>query len=825
MTKESNKYTPRLKYYHIILISIILSPLLILNSNSVNKKREQEKSLEKEIKNIFLRKLDFASDTNDTCKKGTKELQEYYESGDEEKIGLDKINLESGDTPDHITALINLISNEGDSGQNITDYIMHIIPVLIFLVIAILSLPGWLVCCICSCANCCCCCCCKKTFCKLPFYIITAVVYALVFAICIYGLSQSNSIFVGLADTECSLLKFIGEALDGETKESKPKWIGISGIKNIFVDTKSQIEGLNENTRNDLRINKENVSDKKDAFEQELENRSNNINTNPDYEKPISGFSESSKNGNYKLDIVHNFGTFNKNTKFATENSFMFAWYTEYQETARETEGFMNTIYENYQKLSTNTEATGALDEGIKSIGELQSSFDEVKDLVSGIIIDYSDTIDEYGKLIFKIVFSVLMAIDLGIAAFISLLFFCKFPVCQNGCLKCLLKSLIHILWNILALLTFLTLLIGSLFTLLGTVGKDLISVVEYLVSDDNLNKPEPALLGEAADYLKICVNGDGNITGALGLNLDSLDNINVLNNVSQRIDNAIREADNLLQGKFAYNNYFTQYKNIINYKVDNFTLIKTDERNIFKWSEYLTKINQLQTKIEWKTSCTNPYDCDLLSGTSNNVCVEPKSCSRIEETVYNSETGDLRNTYDVLIAFIELIIEIKDQTDNNGLYKALQSLEIAYTGFLRAETSALTIYRDSISSLTGIFNGILGEDGDIYSLLNCKFIGKNVKVILKYLDKSLGTNFYNLGICLLVAGLAMCFSISFTILLNIIINTKDESQFDNNINEKYNTEKVNMADEFNGVDNVNIDNPNNGGNLEGEIKIINYNS
>ena len=70
-----------------------------------------------------------------------------------------------------------------------------------------------------------------------------------------------------------------------------------------------------------------------------------------------------------------------------------------------------------------------------------------------------------------------------------------------------------------------------------------------------------------------------------------------------------------------------------------------------------------------------------------------------------------------------------------------------------------------------------------------------------------------------------MCFSISFTILLNIIINTKDENQFDNNINEKYNTEKENMADEFNGVDNANRDNPNNDGNLQGEIKIINYDS
>jgi energy-coupling factor transporter transmembrane protein EcfT len=777
--------------------------------------------LEKEIKNLFLRKLDFASDTNAICQKGTKELQEYYESGDGEKIGLDEINLESGHTPDHITALINLISDEGDSGQNITDYIMHIIPVLIFLVIAILSLPGWLVCCICSCANCCCCCCCKKTFCKLPFYIITAVVYALVFAICIYGLSQSNSIFVGLADTECSLLKFIGEALDGETKESKPKWIGISGIKNIFVDTKSQIEGLNEDTRIRLEEDKNSVSRKKSSFETSMETYSVNIFNKPRYKRNINSFSDSNKNGEYKLDIVYNFGKFDKETKTATDNSFMKAWYIEYQETSREAEGFMDTIYENYRELSSNTEATGALDEGIKSIGELQSSFDEVKDLVSGIIVDYSDTIDKYGKLIFKIVFSVLMAIDLGIAAFISLLFFCKFPVCQNGCLKCLLKSLIHILWNILALLTFLTLLIGSLFTLLGTVGKDLISVVEYLVSDDNLNKPEPALLGEAADYLKICVNDDGNITGALGLNLDSLDNINVLNNVSQRIDNAKTEADNLLQGKFAYNNYLTQYNNIKDYKVDNFTLIKSDKTNIFKFSEYISKINQLQTKIEWKTSCQSPTDCDLLTETSNNVCVEPKSCdTSIPTTVYSTETT---NTYDVLNTFIILINEIKAHT--SGLYIALDSLENAYTQFLRAETRALTTYKNSISSLTSIFDGILGEDGDIYSLLNCKFIGKNVKVILKYLNKSLGTNFYNLGVCLLVAGLAMCFSISFTILLNIIINTKDESQFDNNINEKYNTEKVNMADEFNGVDNANRDNPNNDGNLQGDIRIINYDS
>ena len=46
---------------------------------------------------------------------------------------------------------------------------------------------------------------------------------ALVVAVCIYGLSKSNHIFIGVADTECSILKFIDEVLDGESKETKPK--------------------------------------------------------------------------------------------------------------------------------------------------------------------------------------------------------------------------------------------------------------------------------------------------------------------------------------------------------------------------------------------------------------------------------------------------------------------------------------------------------------------------------------------------------------------------------------------------------------------------
>ena len=83
----------------------------------------------------------------------------------------------------------------------------------------------------------------------------------LVVFISAYWLSQSNSIFVGLAETECSLLKFIGEVLDGETKEIKPIGVGINEIKGLLQKTINQISGLTTTTENTLSSNKVSAND------------------------------------------------------------------------------------------------------------------------------------------------------------------------------------------------------------------------------------------------------------------------------------------------------------------------------------------------------------------------------------------------------------------------------------------------------------------------------------------------------------------------------------------------------------------------------------
>jgi len=734
----------------------------------MNKKRHQENLIQNEMKNLFLRKLDFTSDTNKICEKGSEELRDYYKTGDGEKLGLKDGKIESGDNPEHIDALVNLVSGEGDTTENATTYAMHLIPVIIFLAIAILSIPGWIICCICNCSNCCCCCCCKKPSCKLPFYIVTLVIYAFVAAICIYGLSQSNSIFVGLADTECSLLKFTGEVLDGETKETKPKWAGISGIQDLFKKTKDEINRLKADTTRLSNSGRGDVDDAKNAFVGGLETQSGYIN-NPSYHK------ETLDGTDYKLDIIEQFGSFSSGTATPNQPSIlMYAWFKEYDETASQADSYMNTIQQNYDQLTSSSEATQALEKGIDSIDDIRKSFDEVKSQISGIIIDYSDTIDEYGKLGFKIVFSALLIIDLGIAAFITLLFFCSFQTCQNCCIRCILKSFLHILWNVLALLTIFTLLFGFILTLFGTVGKDLISVVEYLVSDKNLDKKEPVLLGEASVYLKKCINGNGDISNELKLDTDSLDNINQLNTAIININKVIAEVEKREDGAFSYKEYYKLFDDRVNYKTD--FVIKSNTGTL-SYSTYVNALNSGQTDIDWSNSCegrSSTISCTgTLTGATDHTCVDLKTCTADQISTHYGSSSLADEA-----AKLNTIVKITNKENSDiiqNLKKVLETLNDLYIDFITKEKDTLVIYRDAIKDLTDIFNNLVGN-GNIYSLINCLFIGRNVKIILKNLENSLGTNIYNVGVCLLTSGVAMLVSISFTILLNIIFNTKDQT-------------------------------------------------
>ena len=124
----------------------------------------------------------------------------------------------------------------------------------------------------------------------------------------------------------------------------------------------------------------------------------------------LSDLSESSFNGEYQLYIVKLFGTFglnNNDEASYTKDTLMDWWYNEYIETAKQSEKYMEESTSNYDELSQNNGALSALNDGVQALKTIEDAFDYIKNKISNALIEYSDIIDEYGKLVFKIAFSV----------------------------------------------------------------------------------------------------------------------------------------------------------------------------------------------------------------------------------------------------------------------------------------------------------------------------------------------------------------------------------------------------------------------------------
>ena len=94
-----------------------------------------------------------------------------------------------------------------------------------------------------------------------------------------------------------------------------------------------------------------------------------------------------------------------------------------------------------------------------------------------------------------------------------------------------------------------------------------------------------------APSYLTKCINGDGNITEDLDLDLSALQNIKKLEDVYVKLGTAKEQLDEIFQQKYVYNNYSNNYNNIVGYKIDNFSLISYSKT--IKLSDVFNKIDE----------------------------------------------------------------------------------------------------------------------------------------------------------------------------------------------------------------------------------------
>lgn len=150
---------------------------------------------------------------------------------------------------------------------------------------------------------------------------------------------------------------------------------------------------------------------------------------------------------------------------------------------------------------------TEPLNDARDTVEDISESIEDVK---NDELDDIYDAIDDYAEKYTKLFFNVYFAVSLvlGILGLGSL--------CVYVFLKCqCIRILFHFVWNFQMFFLMLGILVGSVFGIVGSVGSDMVNVVKYAVSTENLRDPDPIIFDfseENVDYIDVCLNGDGKL-------------------------------------------------------------------------------------------------------------------------------------------------------------------------------------------------------------------------------------------------------------------------------------------------------------------------
>jgi len=500
----------------------------------------------------------------------------------------------------------------------------------------------------------------------------------------------------------------------------------------------------------------------------------------------------SDKNGNYVLDLIKYFGYYDSSQKkFLPPESTLAIWEMEYKEVSKVADDNMEQAHSGFTELLDGNiqDITKPLDEGKEMVGNITETFNGIKSTIADMIVDNSETIDEYGKLGIKAVFGVLALLNVAIAAFMLLLCFCSGKCCTKCCCcRCICKLFTHILWNILALLMIIVFLVGSLFALIGKVGSDAMSVISYVVSDDNIGEGGDGVLldqiEEYKNYTTRCIGGDGKIEEELGLDLDQINSINNISDAENQIRDAKREF-NEKKDFITYNIYMNKLKERVDLTDDQLSLLPVNGNIDYalNFNLLLGQINgkslsshneKWQVKDSGEETCGSDAD-EIPDHSDRNIIFHPKKCKPSDRdwiaAISTDDVNiDVKNNAEK-ISDILTFVDNAGKTGNEEYYKqTLTDLRDKYDVYLTSYINALDKFNSTIHRITGKLDEYTGGAG-AFSFANCNFIRTNLKVILKYLNEVFGGDIYTIGVCLILVGCSLALSISFTILLIIVIN------------------------------------------------------
>ena len=453
-----------------------------------------------------------------------------------------------------------------------------------------------------------------------------------------------------------------------------------------------------------------------------------------------------------------------------------------------ETDEKLNIICKNESDISQFFKSATDIVLGVNvTIGKIETSLiDPVKDIYDGvkniILIIYAVVV------ILVIFYCILIEVLLGI--------FCCSKKCK-GCNKCVRWALCFIYYTSIFVII-ISFVLGIAFGFLGSLISDGAYAIQNIASSANLLAEEPRIFGKNGytKYLDVCLNDEGNWAEKLGL-IDGFEDINNITDISSKTQEYI---DIYNKQELPLINQYLNYIQGLNLTYLNIQYYDIKAKSSFNISDRIKEINNYvsgeyasekqQTCMineSWHTNNTKEgYEYDNTypeSSPSNHYLIylyEKDLYNKVNfATRYNKACPTNEHPYtsvsEASQKFSQFFKSIKENiiTDKfiGDFSEDLNKMNELYEKKNEYLEAALKAAVEPIKRFEDVYNEYSVGKNNIFSYLNCKFVGENKNILLDVL-------YFNIGFSLNLFGLVTClFSlfmfIGIIFILVVIKNTK----------------------------------------------------
>ena len=642
---------------------------------------------------------------------------------------------------------------------------------VIFLVLFIILIILWIpfICCIC----CKCCICIPKTIlkCSSIFAYICFIFCVAILVLCFIGYFKNSSIFHGIYGFMCSLLKLGHHLLNGDDYKVKPYWSGVTPIIDILSNTTKNISNLFVLAK-DMTVNLTVIDDL---------------------------FKDMNNDLSYEYDFRVNNCTIY--SPIPGEEKIFPSYLNNYGPPSNET-----TILGGIQKVLDDFEpySAGPLRE-ILDIIDLKDSAKDIKDAIEGFCDDLDGSIDDIDSKIGEVidnfedaiheidsvgrgVMNTLFSLNIGlmIAIFVSLLLMYYFKC--GHCLLC-------ISWFFLYIFMLLSLILGTLFLVLGLFVQGLSSGINYAIRslDDDSDD-------SASDIINVCFNKDGILTESIIFPEDA--NISVIDAIYNLENDINGNINDLKMYNFSFISIIeNQYEDFMKRPKYYIPQLVTSLNNIRKYIDLSSNDSYVSKESpsydEWeitKDDCEEGYKYMPNDNNSKGIGSD-KFCLVIEEWKLedikerykniksNNESIDINEVIESYFNSISKCISSNDELisdiekNNTKFNESIIQIRNKAIDALNSILGVVKPFRDSIRDIVGA--------GSIFNILTCNFFKRDYNKLLEELYVEFGSTFKSTSnIILSICALEFVMTLLMLIIIGDLIKKKKDKSREAEDNE-----------------------------------------